>query len=257
MRSDSERMKDMERTIAEMEKRDKERDKVLAAIAANSQKEAAHQNMEVGSAQFLAAIDRLVNKSTTESGMLRDTYVDPEDLLTPSVKLFTNKRNWVIEHREEAGVLIPLPDGIRGPLKWETVSQDIEKDTMRMTYRGVMLVRSKRLLVWLKKHENWGVTMFEDERIASRMDNNMEWNTFYNGFRNFVSSREESWIILEAKNLGFQTDSSITGEKYRDMVAGKMADNAVAEQNKKRDLATLQGSGADSLLKTHGAAVEA
>lgn len=123
---------------------------------------------------------------------------------------------------------------------------------MRISYRGVLVVESKRLLEALKKDDRWGIDFMLDEKVLTRSDKNHRWSQHYNMFHRIWLSRDESLVLSEAKRLGLNTSAMTSNKEYRELIAATLADEAVAEEDRMRAEERIAAN-ADKLLKTGAA----
>lgn len=205
---------------------------------------------------FMAAMERLHTGKYSEGGIIRDGYLDPEDRMEQPALLFTNKSGIYLAFIKRGDTLISLPDGVRGPLKFETLYRDAEPDTGRLSYRGVMTVWSKRLLEALKKDDRFGSDFFLDEKVLNRQDKHARWAELYNFHHRVWMGRDENLVLAEVQRLEIPTSATTTNATYRELIAGRLADIELEKEHEARRDERLMAS-SDELLKSGSAQVAA
>jgi hypothetical protein len=251
--NENERIAKLESIIEQQKKDAEQRDKVIAEVLkevrTNQQvPRPSGATFDPTDPAFMAVMERLAQGKFTTGNILRDAYADDNDKLPEPKTVFTNKSGILIDFFMRSGTLIGLPDGIRGPLKFETLYRDAEEDTQRISYRGVLIIHSKRLWESIQKDDRWGTIFFPDDKVIARQDNHSKWTQFYNTFLAIWRNRDENLVLSEAKRLGLPTSS--TNKEYRELIAGALADEAVkAEEDLRLD--NIRAS-ADTLLRKEG-----
>lgn len=255
--NEQDRIKALEQIIERQQKESAARDALLKELAQEVRSNAevrkkGGSSFDPADPAFLATIERIARGKTSEGGIIRDGFVPDDDKMDKPVIVFTNKSGLYIEHIKRGNTLMSLPDGIRGPLKFDTLYRGGEQDTMRISYRGVMIVESKRLFEALKKDDRWGIDFMLDEKVLTRKDKNHRWTQYYNTFMRVWMGRDENLVLAEAKRLKIPTSAMTTNKEYRELIAIALADEAVAEESSNA-LAESAIDNADQLLKTGAA----
>ena len=228
-----EMMADMQRQMAK-----------LAENAANKDKEIERLRLEVTSAAsgklgeksllqdpaVLAALRHIMEKPTTEKGLLRMHYINDEDRIEP-VTFFTNKYNQRLHQVIIGGQSIANPLNL-DVVRFHNRFRFLNKATGRLETRGDFTTESRAMAEWIRRSNKFGVEIFESTTEMAKLSDRSEWADIRDRYLTMLNMKLDAEVDRFADQYNI---SRGTGENYttiRKLVAEKMAD---AEVNHNRD----------------------
>jgi hypothetical protein len=205
--------------------------------------------------EFIAAMDRIIHGKRNEStGLISERYVNPSDRIAP-VTFFATKKFGMLRFRVEGGVRIEPPNGSEG-VKFTYNFRNIDPQTLRITTRGHFTTESKSMYEWIKKHEKYGVEIFENPNEADKMSANSDWADARDRHMTILRQRTDDHTISAALQLGIKFNGDTHILELQRLVAERLA-NKEFEQRTSERAEFLKERQADALLMDRVAGVKA
>ena len=235
-----------ERLKKEREERDKENqklDKVLRQLQASSPSSEKGNLMQ--DPAFLAAMDQIIHGRERKDGLIDSRYVNEADRIKP-VTFWATKKFGKLTFRIEGGVRISPPNGSEG-VKFHYNFRNVDPQTLRITTRGYFVTESRLMAEWLRKHEKFGVEIFENIEDADQQNANSDWADARDRALQILNQQTDDRIINVALQLGVKFNQKTSIPDIKRLVAEKQANKAFQEQAAAR-AEFMQRQNADALL---------
>ncbi len=200
------------------------------------------------------AVLRSVGQERDGKGYIRDGYTNPSDRLEKPVTFFANKSGIYIQSRKEAGMTIGLPDGVNGPITFKRLWRYGVNDEKggRVMVRYVLTTDNNRLVEFLKKCDGFGRDFFISETEALRGSYEKEWSDSYRQSFTMMKNRPDHTVLQMAHEYKIPVSAQDDPNKWRDMLAQKMADDDLVARNVTK-IEIMRDNAAKIAMETAGA----
>ena len=235
-----------ERLKKEREERQKDNEKLDKVL---QQLQMSNPSTEKGNLmqdpQFLAAMDQIIHGRERKDGLIDSRYVNEADRIKPTT-FWATKKFGKLSFRIEGGVRIAPPNGSDG-VKFFYNFRNVDPQTLRITTRGYFVTESRLMAEWLRKHEKFGVEIFENIEEADKQNSNSDWADARDRYLQILNQQTDDRIINTALQLGVRFNQKTSITEIKRLVAERQANKEFQEQASARN-EFMQRKSADALL---------